>query len=71
MRAIVNELQLAWTLGIRQIRVQSDWRAVIVILAKDSNWIINMRPLFFSSRSFGGKSIFLTFIVKQIMPRII
>ncbi|CAN0913524.1 hypothetical protein LINGRAHAP2_LOCUS27987 [Linum grandiflorum] len=36
MRAIVDGLQLAWTLGIRQIRVLSDSMAAITILAKDS-----------------------------------
>ncbi|CAN0917037.1 Putative ribonuclease H protein At1g65750 [Linum grandiflorum] len=35
MRAIVDGLQLAWTLGIRRIRVQSDSIAAIAILAKD------------------------------------
>ncbi|CAN0920227.1 hypothetical protein LINGRAHAP2_LOCUS31909 [Linum grandiflorum] len=36
MRAIVDGLQLAWTLGIRRIRVNSDSMAAIAILAKDS-----------------------------------
>ncbi|CAN0917748.1 hypothetical protein LINGRAHAP2_LOCUS30489, partial [Linum grandiflorum] len=36
MQAIVDGLQLAWTLGIRQIHVQSDSMAAIFILAKDS-----------------------------------
>ncbi|CAN0838590.1 Putative ribonuclease H protein At1g65750 [Linum grandiflorum] len=36
MRAIVDGLQLAWTLGTRRIQVQSDSMAAIVILAKDS-----------------------------------
>ncbi|CAN0904913.1 Putative ribonuclease H protein At1g65750, partial [Linum grandiflorum] len=36
MRAIVEGLQLAWSLGIKQIRVHSDSRAAIAILAKDS-----------------------------------
>ncbi|CAN0905125.1 Putative ribonuclease H protein At1g65750, partial [Linum grandiflorum] len=35
MRAIVDGLQLAWTLGIRRIRVQSDSMMAIAILAKD------------------------------------
>ncbi|CAN0880709.1 Putative ribonuclease H protein At1g65750, partial [Linum grandiflorum] len=36
MRAIVDGLQLAWTMGIRRIRVLSDSMAAITILAKDS-----------------------------------
>ncbi|CAN0843444.1 hypothetical protein LINGRAHAP2_LOCUS3858 [Linum grandiflorum] len=36
MRAIVDGLQLAWTLGIRRIQVHSDSMAAITILAKDS-----------------------------------
>ncbi|CAN0866710.1 Putative ribonuclease H protein At1g65750 [Linum grandiflorum] len=36
MRAIVDGLKLAWSLGIRRIQVQSDSRAAIAILAKDS-----------------------------------
>ncbi|CAN0898128.1 hypothetical protein LINGRAHAP2_LOCUS19536 [Linum grandiflorum] len=36
MRAIVDGLQLAWTLGIRRIQVHSDSMAAISILAKDS-----------------------------------
>ncbi|CAN0919445.1 Putative ribonuclease H protein At1g65750, partial [Linum grandiflorum] len=36
IRAIVDGLQLAWTLGIRRIRVQSDSMTAIAILAKDS-----------------------------------
>ncbi|CAN0876636.1 Putative ribonuclease H protein At1g65750, partial [Linum grandiflorum] len=36
MRAIVNGLQLAWTLGIRRIQVQSDSMAAIAILTKVS-----------------------------------
>ncbi|CAN0914561.1 hypothetical protein LINGRAHAP2_LOCUS28648 [Linum grandiflorum] len=36
MRAIDDGLKLAWSLGIRRIRVQSDSRAVIAIFAKDS-----------------------------------
>ncbi|CAN0899234.1 hypothetical protein LINGRAHAP2_LOCUS20160 [Linum grandiflorum] len=36
MRAIVDGLQLAWTLGIRRIQVQSRSMAAISILAKDS-----------------------------------
>ncbi|CAN0890919.1 Putative ribonuclease H protein At1g65750, partial [Linum grandiflorum] len=36
MRAIVHGLQLAWTLGIRRIGIQSDSRMVIAILTKDS-----------------------------------
>ncbi|CAN0858152.1 Putative ribonuclease H protein At1g65750 [Linum grandiflorum] len=36
MRAIVNGLQLAWSLGIRRIQVQSNSMAAISILAKDS-----------------------------------
>ncbi|CAN0923510.1 Putative ribonuclease H protein At1g65750, partial [Linum grandiflorum] len=35
MRAIVDGLKLAWTLGIRRIQVQSDSMATIAILAKD------------------------------------
>ncbi|CAN0892951.1 Putative ribonuclease H protein At1g65750 [Linum grandiflorum] len=35
MRAIVDGLKLAWSLGIRRIQVQSDSRAAIAILAKD------------------------------------
>ncbi|CAN0918178.1 Putative ribonuclease H protein At1g65750, partial [Linum grandiflorum] len=37
MRAIVDGLQLAWTLGIRRIQVQSDSMAAIAIFAKDSD----------------------------------
>ncbi|CAN0826776.1 Putative ribonuclease H protein At1g65750 [Linum grandiflorum] len=36
MRAIVDGLQLAWSLGIRRIQVQSDSKTAIAILAKDS-----------------------------------
>ncbi|CAN0872549.1 Putative ribonuclease H protein At1g65750 [Linum grandiflorum] len=36
MQAIVDGLKLAWYLGIRRIRVQSDSRAVIAIFSKDS-----------------------------------
>ncbi|CAN0885727.1 Putative ribonuclease H protein At1g65750 [Linum grandiflorum] len=36
MRAIVDGLKLAWSLGIRRIRVQSDSRTAIAIFAKDS-----------------------------------
>ncbi|CAN0913297.1 hypothetical protein LINGRAHAP2_LOCUS27835 [Linum grandiflorum] len=36
MGAIVDGLQLAWTLGIQRIQVQSDSMAVIDILANDS-----------------------------------
>ncbi|CAN0881643.1 Putative ribonuclease H protein At1g65750, partial [Linum grandiflorum] len=36
MRAIIDGLQLAWTLGIRRIQVQSDPMTAITILAKDS-----------------------------------
>ncbi|CAN0908256.1 Putative ribonuclease H protein At1g65750 [Linum grandiflorum] len=36
MRAIVDEFQLAWPLGIRRIWVQSDPRADIAIFTKDS-----------------------------------
>ncbi|CAN0857262.1 Putative ribonuclease H protein At1g65750 [Linum grandiflorum] len=36
LRAIADGLQLAWTLGIRRIQVQSDSMAAIAILAKDS-----------------------------------
>ncbi|CAN0929906.1 Putative ribonuclease H protein At1g65750, partial [Linum grandiflorum] len=36
MHAIVDVLQLAWTLGILKIRIQSDSRAAIAILTKDS-----------------------------------
>ncbi|CAN0880995.1 Putative ribonuclease H protein At1g65750 [Linum grandiflorum] len=35
MRAIVDGLQLAWSLGIRRVRVQSDSRTAIAILGKD------------------------------------
>ncbi|CAN0881804.1 hypothetical protein LINGRAHAP2_LOCUS14445, partial [Linum grandiflorum] len=34
--AIVNELQLAWTLGIRRIRIHFDLWTAITILTKDS-----------------------------------
>ncbi|CAN0928744.1 Putative ribonuclease H protein At1g65750 [Linum grandiflorum] len=36
MRAIVDGLQLAWTLVIRRIQIQSDSMAAVTILAKDS-----------------------------------
>ncbi|CAN0915128.1 hypothetical protein LINGRAHAP2_LOCUS28953 [Linum grandiflorum] len=36
MRVIVDGLKLAWSLGICRIQVQSDLRAAIAILAKDS-----------------------------------
>ncbi|CAN0913152.1 hypothetical protein LINGRAHAP2_LOCUS27751 [Linum grandiflorum] len=36
MRAIVDGMQLAWTLGIRRIRVQSDSMASIAIFANAS-----------------------------------
>ncbi|CAN0926336.1 Putative ribonuclease H protein At1g65750 [Linum grandiflorum] len=36
LRAIVDGLQLAWTLGIRRIRVQSDSMAAVSILSKGS-----------------------------------
>ncbi|CAN0905308.1 hypothetical protein LINGRAHAP2_LOCUS23589 [Linum grandiflorum] len=36
MRAIIDGLQLAWSLGIRRIQVQSDSKTAIAILAKDS-----------------------------------
>ncbi|CAN0854266.1 hypothetical protein LINGRAHAP2_LOCUS5876 [Linum grandiflorum] len=36
MRAIVDGLQLPWTLGIRRIQVHSNSMVVITILAKDS-----------------------------------
>ncbi|CAN0920858.1 Putative ribonuclease H protein At1g65750 [Linum grandiflorum] len=36
MQAIVDGLKLAWSLGIRRIRVQSDSRTAIAIFAKDS-----------------------------------
>ncbi|CAN0836864.1 Putative ribonuclease H protein At1g65750 [Linum grandiflorum] len=36
MRAIVDGLQLAWSLGIRRIKVQSDSMSAISILAKVS-----------------------------------
>ncbi|CAN0922601.1 Putative ribonuclease H protein At1g65750 [Linum grandiflorum] len=36
MRAIIDGLKLAWSLGIRRIQVQSDSMAAIAILAKDS-----------------------------------
>ncbi|CAN0918088.1 hypothetical protein LINGRAHAP2_LOCUS30667 [Linum grandiflorum] len=35
MRAIVEKMQLAWTLGIRGLQVQSDSMATIAIIAKD------------------------------------
>ncbi|CAN0854298.1 Putative ribonuclease H protein At1g65750, partial [Linum grandiflorum] len=35
MRAIVGGMQLAWTLGIRRLQVQSDSMAAIATLAKD------------------------------------
>ncbi|CAN0926318.1 Putative ribonuclease H protein At1g65750 [Linum grandiflorum] len=37
MRAIVDGLQLVWSLGIRRVRVQSDSRAAIAILKRDSD----------------------------------
>ncbi|CAN0855914.1 Putative ribonuclease H protein At1g65750, partial [Linum grandiflorum] len=37
MRAIMDGLQLAWTLGFVEIRVQSDSMAAIAIFAKDSD----------------------------------
>ncbi|CAN0824496.1 Putative ribonuclease H protein At1g65750, partial [Linum grandiflorum] len=36
MQAIVNGMQLAWTLGIRRLQVQFDSRTAISILSKDS-----------------------------------
>ncbi|CAN0911171.1 hypothetical protein LINGRAPRIM_LOCUS1340 [Linum grandiflorum] len=36
MRSIMDVLKLAWSLGIRRIRVQSNSRAAIAIFAKDS-----------------------------------
>ncbi|CAN0899547.1 Putative ribonuclease H protein At1g65750 [Linum grandiflorum] len=36
MRAIVDGLNLAWSLGVRWIRVQSDSMAAVAILAKDT-----------------------------------
>ncbi|CAN0928359.1 hypothetical protein LINGRAHAP2_LOCUS36448 [Linum grandiflorum] len=36
MRAILDELQLTWTLGILRIRVQSDSMAAIAIFANAS-----------------------------------
>ncbi|CAN0888507.1 hypothetical protein LINGRAHAP2_LOCUS15870 [Linum grandiflorum] len=36
MRAIVDGPQLTWSLGIRRIRIQSNSRAAIAILEKDS-----------------------------------
>ncbi|CAN0861950.1 Putative ribonuclease H protein At1g65750 [Linum grandiflorum] len=36
LRAIVDGLELAWTLGIRRIQVQSDSMAAITILSKVS-----------------------------------
>ncbi|CAN0914226.1 Putative ribonuclease H protein At1g65750 [Linum grandiflorum] len=38
MRAIVDGLQIAWSLGIRRIRVHSDSRAAIAIFANDSEF---------------------------------
>ncbi|CAN0858386.1 hypothetical protein LINGRAHAP2_LOCUS7223 [Linum grandiflorum] len=35
IRAIVDGMQLAWTLGVRRLQVQSDSMATTVILAKD------------------------------------
>ncbi|CAN0875097.1 hypothetical protein LINGRAHAP2_LOCUS10631 [Linum grandiflorum] len=37
MRAIVDGMQLAWSLGIRRIRVQSDSMAAIAIFNKVSD----------------------------------
>ncbi|CAN0918206.1 hypothetical protein LINGRAHAP2_LOCUS30737 [Linum grandiflorum] len=52
MRAIVNGLNIAWNLVIRCIRVKSNSMAAIPILLMSLLFIINMRPLLCSLRSF-------------------
>ncbi|CAN0861118.1 hypothetical protein LINGRAHAP2_LOCUS8126 [Linum grandiflorum] len=70
MGAVVDGFQLAWTLGIRRLRVQSDSMAVIFIFFKILLLFIIMLPMLCSSRSYivaNGKFIFLIFTVKLII----
>ncbi|CAN0861108.1 hypothetical protein LINGRAHAP2_LOCUS8124, partial [Linum grandiflorum] len=61
MRAIVHGFQLAWTLGIRRIRVQSDSMVFIYIFVKDSTLVhqhvvLDMQFKELCSRQWGSAS---------------
>ncbi|CAN0899236.1 Putative ribonuclease H protein At1g65750 [Linum grandiflorum] len=74
MRAIVDGLQLAWTLGIRRIQVQSRSMAAISILAKDSELDHQHAALVLRFKELCNRQwevIFLIFTVKLILLRII
>ncbi|CAN0913151.1 hypothetical protein LINGRAHAP2_LOCUS27751 [Linum grandiflorum] len=70
MRAIVDGMQLAWTLGIRRIRVQSDSMASIAIFANASALDHQYAALVMQFKELctaDGKFIFLIFTAKLIM----
>ncbi|CAN0861034.1 hypothetical protein LINGRAHAP2_LOCUS8103 [Linum grandiflorum] len=72
MRAIMDGFQLAWTLGIRRIRVQSESMAVIYIFVKDSTFVhlyLSFYAVQGAMQPPMGKSIFLIFTVELIMLR--